>query len=163
MAWPIPVSYVVLLSLHWLCQWYVRKLLHLCVCKCTCVHMHLQSLLVSWMTYWVLASLCDRTSQHASSFWVTSTCNDDNMFNADLCLLLTSATLWEYLPISNLVSYSNTLSWAILRSSYTKKKIDLSVLFVLKVYIILEVDGRMIPKTCCSSELCQLDCSKPLQ
>ena len=30
--------------------------------------LHLQSLLVTWVAFWILASLCDGAIQHASSF-----------------------------------------------------------------------------------------------
>ena len=85
-------------------------------------NLHLQALFVNWMVNWIRASLCDGTIQHASSFWVTGTCKD-NMYKADLCLLLISATFWEHFPFFNLVSCSNTSSRVILRSILSRKLI----------------------------------------
>lgn len=93
------------------------------------LHRELQVLLARWIVYWTLPCLWDGSSHPACCIFLddryiaTCTCID-NTGTADLCHLLSSATLWECLPSSSFVSCPNTLSRAILCS-------------ILKIYSIL--------------------------
>ena len=90
--------------------------------------LQLQVLFTSRMVYWILPSLWDGIIQHSSSLWVTGI-RADNISTADLCLLLISALLCEYLPFSSLVNCSNTLSRAIFKSVDSNRSILLFCLW----------------------------------